>query len=117
MGKAINEEVIDLDPMLQRRSSAERRDSANLGSRKGKKQLPWSFDACLDVDIASAPPNTRSKDKEGPSIARRGREGIGTKDKEKATLAGPKQSYRSDIKEQVREHLKWKKEKKKEPPS
>ena len=44
-------------------------------------------------------------------------EGTSRKDKERATLAGPKQSCGSDIKEHVREHLKWEKEKKKEPPS
>ena len=36
-GKAVNEEVIDLDLVPQQRSSAKRRDSANLGLRKGKK--------------------------------------------------------------------------------
>ena len=44
-------------------------------------------------------------------------EGTGRKEKETATLAGTKQSRKSDIKEQVREHLKRKKEKKKKPPS
>ena len=86
------------------------------GSRKGKKRLPRSLDASFDMATASVPPNTRSKDKDGPITARRDREGIGKKDKERATLAGPKQSRRSDIKEQVREHLKRKKEKKKNPP-
>ena len=32
-GKAVKEEVIDLDPVPQQRSSTERKDSANLGSR------------------------------------------------------------------------------------
>ena len=70
----------DFDPVPQR--------------RKEKKRLPRSVDASFDVGTALTPPNTRSKDKEGPSIVRRGR-----KDKERATLAGPKQSRRSDIKE------------------
>ena len=117
VSKAVNDEVIDLDPVPQRRSSTERQDLANLGSRKGKKRLPLSLDASFDVSTASAHPNTRSKDKEMPSTARRGREGIGRKDKERATLAGPKQSRRIDIKEQVREHLNQEKEKKKEPTS
>ena len=116
-GKAVNEEVIDLDLVPQRRSSAEHRDSTNLGLRKGTNRLPRSLDVFFDVDTASAPPNTRSKDKERLSTAKRGREGTGRKDKERATLAGPKQSCRSDIKEQIREHLKREKEKKKEPPS
>ena len=64
-----------------------------------------------------SPSNIQSKDKEGPSTARRGREGIGRKEKERATLAGTKQSHESDIKEQVREYLKREKEKKKETPS
>ena len=54
---------------------------------KEKKQLPRSHDASFDVGTASAPPDTQSKDKEGPSTARRGREGTGRKDKERATLA------------------------------
>ena len=115
-GKVVNE-VIDLDLVPQRRSFAERRDSANLGSRKEKKRLPRFLDASFDMGIASAPPNTQSKDKEGPNTAKRGKEGTGKKDKERATLAGPKQSHRSDIKEHVREHLERKKEKKKELPS
>ena len=105
----VNEEVIDFDLVPQQRSSAKRWDSANLGSRKGKKQLLWFLDASFDMDIASALPNTRR--------TRRGREGTSRKDKERATLAGPKQSRGSNIKEQVREHLKREKEKKKEPPS
>ena len=117
LGKVVNEEVIDLDLVPQRRSSAEHQDSANLGSRKGKKRLPRSLDASFDVGTASAPPNTQSKDKEGPSTAKRGSEGTGRKDKERATLAGPKQFRGSDIMEQVKEHLKREKEKKMEPPS
>ena len=95
----------DLDPMPQ--------------WRKRKKQLLRSFDASFDVGTTSTPPNTQSKDKEGPSTARRGREGTGMKDKERATLAGQNQSRKSDIKEQVRAHLEreLEKKKKKEPPS
>ena len=96
---------IDLDPLPQ--------------WRKGKSRLRRSLDASFDVAATSAPPNTRSKDKEGPSTARRGREGTGKKDKERATLAGQKQSCGSNIKEQVRAHLEreLEKKKKKEPPS
>ena len=65
---------VDEDPLPQR--------------RKGNLRLQRSLDASFDVGAASAPPNTRSKDKEGPSTARKGREGIGRKDKEKPTLAG-----------------------------
>ena len=104
--KVVNKEVIDLDPMPQRRSSAERQDSANLGSQRGKKRLPQSLDTSFDVGSALAPANTQSKGKEGPSTARRGREGIGRKDKERATLVGPKQSHGSDIKEWVRKRKK-----------
>ena len=46
-GKGVNEEVIDLDPVPQWRSFVERRDSANLGLRKGKKRLPRSLDGPL----------------------------------------------------------------------
>ena len=105
VGKAINEEVIDLDPMPQQRNSAERQDLANLGLRKGKKRLPQSLDASFDVGIALAPPNTRSTDKEGPSTAWRGREGTGRKEKERATLVGTKQSCESDIKEKGKEKV------------
>ena len=96
---------VDLDPVPQR--------------RKGKSRLRRSIDASFDVGAASAPPNTRSKDKEGPCTARRGREGTGREDKERATLAGQKQSRKSDIKEHVRAHLEreLEKKKKKEPPS
>ena len=38
------------------------------------------------MGAASAPPNTRSKDKEGPSTARKGREGTARKE-ERPTLA------------------------------
>ena len=39
--------------------------------RKGKLQLRRSLNACFDVGATSAPSNIRSKDKEGPSTARR----------------------------------------------
>ena len=56
--------------------------------RKGKARLRRALDASFDVGAASAPSNTRSKDKEGPSTARRGKEGTARKDKERPTLAG-----------------------------
>ena len=86
--------------------------------RKGKARLRRSLDASFDVGAASAPPNTQSKDKEGPSTAKRGREGTGRKDKERPTLAGQKKSRGVGIKEQVREHLEREltKKKNKEPP-
>ena len=82
---------VDEDPLPQR--------------RKEKSRLQRSLDASFDVGATSAAPNTRSKDKEGPSTARRGREGIGKKDKERPTLARQKQTRRVDIKEHVRAHL------------
>ena len=71
------------------------------------------------MGAASAPPNTRSKDKEGPSTARRGKEGTTRKDKERPTLAGQRQSRGVGMKEQVKEHLERElaKKKNKEPPS
>ena len=93
---------------------AQLQDLANLGFWKGKKQLPQSLDVAFDLGIASAP-NTQSKDKEGLSTAKRGREGIGRKEKERTTLVGIKQSRESHIKEQIRKHLKWEKEKKRTP--
>ena len=71
------------------------------------------------MGAASAPPNTRSKDKEGPSMAKKGREGTARKDKERPTLAGQRQSRGVGMKEQVREHLERElaKKKNKEPPS
>ena len=86
---------------------------------KGKARLRRSFDASFDVGAASVPPNTRSKGKEGPSAVRRGKEGIGRKDKERPTLAGQRQSCGGGMKEQVREHLERElaKKKNKEPPS
>ena len=76
---------IDEDPLPQR--------------RKGKSRLRRSLDASFDVGATLAPLNTRRKDKEGPSTARRGKEGIGKKDKERPTLAGQKQTRIGDIKE------------------
>ena len=51
------------------------------------------------MGVASALPNTRSKDKEGPSTARKGREGTARKDKQRPTLAGQRQSRRVGMKE------------------
>ena len=75
--KAVNEEVIDLDPVPQWRSSAERRDSANLGSRKGKKQLPWSLDASFDVGTASAPLIHEVRTKKGQTVQEGARMALG----------------------------------------
>ena len=71
------------------------------------------------MGAASAPLNTRSKDKDGPSTARKGREGTARKDKERPTLAGQRQLRGVGMKEQVREHLERElaKKKNKEPPS
>ena len=123
-------EVIDLDPMHAECTFDDWDSDPNEPElnfdldlvpqrRKRKKRLPQSLDASFDVGTASAPPNTRSKDKEGPNTAKRGMEGIGRKDKERATLAAQKQSYGSDIKEHRRAHLEreLEKKKKKEPPS
>ena len=76
---------IDEDPLPQR--------------RKGKSRLRRSLDASFDVGAASALPNTRSKDKEGPSIAKRNREGTSKKNKERPALARQKQTHGVDIKE------------------
>ena len=86
---------------------------------KGKARLRRSLDASFDVGAASAPPHTRSKGKEGPSWARKGREGTGRKDMVRPTLAGQKQSRGAGMKEQVRDHLERElaKKKNKEPPS
>ena len=86
---------------------------ANLGLRKGKRQLQWSLDASFDLDIAMALPNIQSKDKEGPSTTRIGKKGTERKGKERTTLAGTRKSRKSDIKE----HLKREMEKRKELPS
>ena len=71
------------------------------------------------MGAASALPNTRSKDKEGPSMAREGREGTARKEKERPTLARQRQLRGVGMKEQVREHLERElaKKKNKEPPS
>ena len=61
--------------------------------RKGKARFRRSLEASFDVSGASAPPNTRSKDKEGPSTARKGRKGTARKDQERPTLAGQRQSH------------------------
>ena len=74
---------------------------------KGKARLRRSLDASFDVGAASAPPHTRSKGKEGPSRARKGREGTRRKDMVRPTLAGQKQSRGAGMKEQVRDHLVW----------
>ena len=66
---------------------------------KGKARLRRSLDASFDVGAALAPPNTRSKGKEGPSQARKGREGTRSKDMERPTLAGQKQSRGGGMKE------------------
>ena len=95
---------VDEDPLPQR--------------RKGKSRLRRTLEGCFDVTAASAPSNTQSKDKEGPSTTRRDKEGTSRKDKERPTLAGQKQSRGVDIKEQVRAHLERElaKKKNKEPP-
>ena len=67
--------------------------------RKEKARLRRSLDASFDVGATSALPNTRSKDKEGPSTAKRGREGTARKDKERPTLAGQRQSRRVGMKD------------------
>ena len=59
---------------------------------KGKARLQRSLDASFDIGAVSAPPNTRSKGKEGPSTAQRGKDGTGRKEKERPTLAGQNQS-------------------------
>ena len=51
------------------------------------------------MGAASAPPNTRSKDKKGPSTTRKGREGSARKEKERPTLAGQRQSRGVGMKE------------------
>ena len=76
-------EVIDLDPVYGDSTFDDRDFDPNElelnvdldllpQQRKGKKQLPQSLDASYGIGAASAPPNTRSKNKEGPSTARRG---------------------------------------------
>ena len=73
------------DPLLQR--------------RKGKARFRRSLEASFDVGVASAPPNTRNKDKEGPSTARKGREGTARKDKKRPTLARQRQACGVGMKE------------------
>ena len=76
-------EVIDLDLVLgdsnvPSRDSNSNKPDVNVDEdplpqrRKGKSRLQRSLNACFDVGATSAPPNTRSKDKEGPSTAWRG---------------------------------------------
>ena len=123
-------EVIDLDSMhgdsnVHGGESNLNDPDVNVGDDplpqrgKGKARLRRSLDASFDVGATSAPPNTRSKGKEGPSTARRGKEGTGRKEKEKPTLARQRQSHGVGMKEQVREHLERElaKKKNKEPPS
>ena len=123
-------EVIDLDSVhgaskVQGGESNFNDPDVNVGNDplpqrgKGKARLRRSLDASFDEDAASAPPNTRSKVKEGPSRARKGREGTGRKDMERPILAGQKQSRGGGMKEQVRDHLERElaKKKNKEPPS
>ena len=109
-------EVIDLDSVhgdgnVQGGESDLNDPGVNIGDdplpqrRKGKARFRRSLEASFDVDAASAPPNTQSKDKEGPSTARKGREGTARKEKERPTLAGQRQSRGVGMKDQVREHL------------
>ena len=124
------QEVIDLDSVhgasnVQGGESNLNDPDVNVGDDplpqwgKGKARLRRSLDTSFDVGVASAPPNTRSKGKEGPSRARKGRESTGRKDMERPTLAGQKQSRGGGMKEQVRDHLERElaKKKNKEPPS
>ena len=82
-------------------NSAQPQDLANLCLRKEKKQLLGSFDASFDLGTTLAPPNTQSKDKEGPSTAKRGRKGTGRKGKERSILARTvvvrKSKYTSEV--------------------
>ena len=90
-------EVIDLDSVHGNMQGGEvdlNDPDVNVGDdplpqrRKGKARFQRSLEASSDVGAASTPPNTRSKDKEGPSTATKGREGTARKDKERPTLAG-----------------------------
>ena len=103
-------EVIDLDSVHEDNAVDDRDSNPNEPDlnvnidpvpqrRKGKSRLRRSLNASFDVGATLAPPNTRSKDKEGPSTTKRGREGTGKKDKERPTLAGQNQTRGSDIKE------------------
>ena len=123
-------EVIDLD-LVHGDSNVDGGDSnrndpdVNVGDDplpqrgKGKARLRRSLDASFDVGAASAPPNTRSKGKEGPSRVRKGREGTRRKDMVRPILAKQMQSRGGGMKEQVRDHLERElaKNKNKEPPS
>ena len=73
--------VIDLDSMrsdsnIHGGDSNVNDPDVNVGDnpvpqrRKGKAQLRRSLDASFDIGAALAPSNTRSKDKEGPSMGR-----------------------------------------------
>ena len=103
-------EVIDLDSVhgasnVQGGESNLNDPDVNVGDDpmsqrgKGKARLRRSLDASFDDGVASAPPNTRSEGKEGPSRARKGREGTGRKDMERPTLARQKQSRGVGMKE------------------
>ena len=123
-------EVIDLDSVhgdsnMQGRESNLIDPDVNVGDdalpQRGKRkaQMRRSLDASFDIGAASAPPNTRSKGKEGPSTARRSKEDTSRKEKERPTLAGQRQSRVVGMKEQVRKHLERElaKKKNKETPS
>ena len=123
-------EVIDLDSVhgannVQGGESNLNDPDVNVGDDplpqrgKGTARLPRSLNASFDVGVASAPPNTRSKGKKGPSWARKGGEGTGRKDMERPTLARQKRSRGGGMKEHVRDHLERElaKKKNKEPPS
>ena len=92
-------EVIDLDSVhgdnnVQGGEADLNDPDVNVGDdplpqrRKEKARFRRSLEASFDMGVASAPPNTWSKDKEGPSTGRKGREGTARKDKERSTLAG-----------------------------
>ena len=123
--KVIDLDLVHGDSNVQGAKSNLNDPDVNIGNdrlpqqRKGKDRFRRSLEASFDVGAASALPNTRSKDKEGPSTARKGREGTARKEKERPTLAGQRQSRGVGMKEQVREHLERElaKKKNKEPPS
>ena len=104
------QEVIDLDSVhgnsnVQGGESNLNDPDVNVGDdpltqqRKEKARFRRSLEALFDVGAALAPPNTRSKDKEGPSTARKGREGSARKEKERPTLARQRQSRGLGMKE------------------
>ena len=85
------QEVIDLDSVqgdsnVQGGESNLNDPNVNVGDdplpqqRKGKARFRRSLEASFDMGAASALPNTWSKDKEGPSTARKGREGTARRD-------------------------------------